>query len=126
MENFDNLVISLIDADANKGLFISELCRILNLPKICVGEIYLNTKLNNGVITQEVCVEMINAEIKKGLEDAGFKCYGGINSPYIWLEVPNELTSWEFFCWAISNRVFCAISRLVAVSGFLNVSSIMT
>ena len=35
--------------------------------------------------------------IKEGLEDAGFTCYGGINSPYIWLKVPEGLTSWEFF-----------------------------
>ena len=32
-----------------------------------------------------------------GLTDAGFKCYGGVNSPYVWLEVPEGRTSWEFF-----------------------------
>lgn len=35
--------------------------------------------------------------IKKGLEDAGFKVFGGVNSPYIWLKVPDGMTSWEFF-----------------------------
>jgi LL-diaminopimelate aminotransferase len=35
--------------------------------------------------------------IKQGLEDAGFKTYGGVNSPYIWLKVPDGMTSWEFF-----------------------------
>lgn len=35
--------------------------------------------------------------IKGGLEEAGFNVYGGINSPYIWLEVPNGKSSWEFF-----------------------------
>ena len=35
--------------------------------------------------------------IKEGLEEAGFNVYGGINSPYIWLEVPNGKSSWEFF-----------------------------
>ena len=35
--------------------------------------------------------------IKKGLEEAGFVTYGGENSPYIWLKVPNGMTSWEFF-----------------------------
>ena len=41
---------------------------------------------------------MNNAKIiKEGLENAGFTVYGGINAPYIWLKVPNGLTSWEFF-----------------------------
>ena len=35
--------------------------------------------------------------IKEGLENAGFTVYGGVNSPYIWLKVPDGLTSWEFF-----------------------------
>ena len=41
---------------------------------------------------------MENAKIiKKGLETAGFTLYGGVNSPYIWLKVPENMTSWEFF-----------------------------
>ena len=35
--------------------------------------------------------------IKKGLEEAGFTVYGAVNSPYIWLKVPEGMTSWEFF-----------------------------
>lgn len=35
--------------------------------------------------------------IKDGLEEAGFIVYGGINSPYIWLKAPNNMSSWEFF-----------------------------
>lgn len=35
--------------------------------------------------------------IKEGLEEAGFTVYGGVNSPYIWLKVPERMTSWEFF-----------------------------
>lgn len=35
--------------------------------------------------------------IKTGLEEAGYTVYGGVNSPYIWLKVPEGLTSWEFF-----------------------------
>ena len=31
------------------------------------------------------------------LEEAGFTCYGGVNSPYVWLKVPDGMTSWEFF-----------------------------
>ena len=35
--------------------------------------------------------------IKQGLEKAGFKVYGATNSPYIWLKVPEGISSWEFF-----------------------------
>lgn len=35
--------------------------------------------------------------IKEGLEEAGFMVYGGVNSPYVWLKVPEGMTSWEFF-----------------------------
>lgn len=37
------------------------------------------------------------AVIRKGLEYLGFKVYGGINAPYIWLKTPKNLGSWEFF-----------------------------
>jgi len=32
-----------------------------------------------------------------GLTEAGFTCYGAVNSPYVWLTVPAGMTSWEFF-----------------------------
>lgn len=35
--------------------------------------------------------------IKNGLQEAGFTVFGGVNSPYVWLKVPDEMTSWEFF-----------------------------
>ena len=35
--------------------------------------------------------------ITNGLREAGFKTWGGVNSPYIWLKVPDGLGSWEFF-----------------------------
>lgn len=35
--------------------------------------------------------------IRQGLEEAGFNVYGGINSPYIWLQIPEGMTSWQFF-----------------------------
>ena len=41
---------------------------------------------------------MENAKtIKTGLAEAGFTCYGGENSPYIWLKTPDGMGSWEFF-----------------------------
>ncbi len=35
--------------------------------------------------------------IREGLESVGLRCYGGIDSPYIWAECPEGMTSWEFF-----------------------------
>ena len=41
---------------------------------------------------------MENATIMKNkLESFGFKVYGGKNAPYIWIKVPDEMTSWDFF-----------------------------
>ena len=37
------------------------------------------------------------ATIRNGLIDAGFTAYGGVNSPYIWMKTPDQMTSWEFF-----------------------------
>ena len=35
--------------------------------------------------------------IKEGLQEAGFTVFGGVSSPYVWLKVPDGMTSWEFF-----------------------------
>ncbi len=41
---------------------------------------------------------MTNAKIMKNkLKDAGYKVYGGDNAPYIWIKVPDQMTSWDFF-----------------------------
>ena len=41
---------------------------------------------------------MNNAKyIYDGLKEAGYTVSGGVNAPYIWLETPNGMTSWEFF-----------------------------
>lgn len=41
---------------------------------------------------------MTNARIiREGLQNVGFKIYGGVNAPYIWLKTPDGLNSWEFF-----------------------------
>ena len=49
-------------------------------------------------IQENIQFYLENAKIiKQGLEEVGFICYGGINSPYVWLKVPKGRTSWEFF-----------------------------
>ena len=41
---------------------------------------------------------MENAHImREGLSEAGFKVYGGVNAPYIWLKAPEGMNSWQFF-----------------------------
>jgi LL-diaminopimelate aminotransferase len=41
---------------------------------------------------------MENARIiREGLGKAGYRVFGGQNAPYIWLRVPDGLTSWQFF-----------------------------
>ena len=35
--------------------------------------------------------------IKEGLESAGFRELGAVNSPYIWCQTPEGIGSWEFF-----------------------------
>ncbi len=49
-------------------------------------------------IEENINYYMENARIiREGLNKAGYVTYGGINAPYIWLKVPEGLTSWEFF-----------------------------
>ncbi len=51
-----------------------------------------------AAIKEQIAYYMNNAKvIKNGLIEAGFTVSGGINAPYIWLETPNNMTSWEFF-----------------------------
>ncbi|MDD4520068.1 MAG: LL-diaminopimelate aminotransferase [Alphaproteobacteria bacterium] len=35
--------------------------------------------------------------VSEGLKEAGFEVYGGVHSPYVWIRIPHEMTSWDFF-----------------------------
>ena len=49
-------------------------------------------------IKETIGYYMENARIiREGLTAAGITCFGGINAPYIWLETPEGMTSWDFF-----------------------------
>lgn len=55
-------------------------------------------------IKEQIDYYMKNAAtIKAGLTDAGFECYGGVDSPYVWLHTPGNMTSWEFFDYLLQN-----------------------
>ncbi len=41
---------------------------------------------------------MENARImREALTDAGYETAGGVDSPYVWLKTPHDMTSWDFF-----------------------------
>ena len=49
-------------------------------------------------IKENIKYYMENAKIiKEGLEEAGYEVYGGVNSPYVWMKTPNNMSSWDFF-----------------------------
>ncbi len=47
---------------------------------------------------EQIAYYMNNAKIiREGLTAAGYRVSGGVNAPYIWLETPGKMTSWQFF-----------------------------
>lgn len=47
---------------------------------------------------EQIAYYMKNAKvIREGLTAAGYNISGGVNAPYIWLETPKDMTSWQFF-----------------------------
>ena len=49
-------------------------------------------------LKEQVAYYMNNAKvIYEGLKSAGYNVSGGVNAPYIWLQTPDKMTSWEFF-----------------------------
>ncbi len=70
------------------------------------GAPYIIQKAGAAIYTPEgmketkehIAYYMNNAKIiREGLKEAGFKVSGGVNAPYIWMETPDKMTSWEFF-----------------------------
>ena len=55
-------------------------------------------------LKNQVGYYMRNAKlIHDELTKAGFSVSGGVNAPYIWLETPDKMTSWEFFDYLLKN-----------------------
>ena len=74
MENFDNLIISLLDSDAMKGCFKKELGKLLNVSLDCITDVWLESTLVDGVAMQELKVAFVDAKInKKDLMELPFK-----------------------------------------------------
>ena len=55
-------------------------------------------------LKEQVAYYMNNAKvIYEGLKSAGYNVSGGVNAPYIWLQTPDRMTSWEFFDYLLEN-----------------------
>ena len=62
------------------------------------------TPAGQAQVREMVGKYMKNASyILNGLKEAGYEVYGGVNSPYVWLRTPDQMTSWEFFDYLLEN-----------------------
>ncbi len=49
-------------------------------------------------VRQTIDIYMNNAKtIRESLSSFGYKVYGGVNAPYIWVKTPEGIGSWQFF-----------------------------
>ena len=65
MEELERLVISLWDSEAIKGCFKKELADELAIPISAINEVWLESELIDGMVTQTVVVSFIDVEISK-------------------------------------------------------------
>ena len=49
--------------------------------------------------TQQLVAYYLNNArlIREGLQKAGYRVWGGVNAPYVWLKTPDGMSSWQFF-----------------------------
>ena len=81
------------------------------------GTSYLSQRAAEAIYTPEgkaqikatIAYYMENARLmREALTDMGFKVYGGMDAPYLWVSTPNDMSSWEFFDWMLhSAHVVC-------------------
>jgi LL-diaminopimelate aminotransferase len=63
-----------------------------------VGAAAIYSPQGKKQVQQTIDGYMANAAtIRKGLTDLGYKVYGGVNAPYIWVRTPKGIGSWQFF-----------------------------
>jgi LL-diaminopimelate aminotransferase len=49
-------------------------------------------------VAEVIAYYLENARImKESLTEAGYKVFGGVNAPYIWVKTKNDMSSWDFF-----------------------------
>ncbi len=65
---------------------------------IQLGAAAVYSPAGKAQVRETISYYMENARIvREGLAAAGFKVFGGVNAPYIWLKTPGGATSWDFF-----------------------------
>lgn len=65
MEDFDKLVISLLDSEAVKGCFKKELAKSLHIPINTISDVWLESDMVDGLVTQVIKVSFVDVEISK-------------------------------------------------------------
>lgn len=85
------------------------------------------TKESKELITKQIDYYLNNANIMmKELNNGGFEVYGGKNSPYVWMKIPNNMTSWEYFDYLLENKqVVCTpgVGFGIGGEGFVRLSA---
>ena len=81
------------------------------------GTSYLAQRAAEAIYTPEgraqtkaiIAYYMENARLmREALTGMGFRVYGGMDAPYLWVGTPGGMTSWEFFDWMLrSAHVVC-------------------
>ncbi len=58
----------------------------------------LYTEEGQEQVKEAIDYYLLNAKLlREGFSNAGFKTFGGTDSPYIWIKSPDGVSSWEFF-----------------------------
>ncbi len=62
------------------------------------GAAAIYTEVGRRQVMENIGYYRENARIiREGLSSAGLTCFGGVDAPYIWLKVPDDVGSWDFF-----------------------------
>jgi len=62
------------------------------------GALACYTEAGKAQIREIIDFYLGNAKIiREGLHALGIECWGGVNSPYVWLKTPGGMPSWDFF-----------------------------
>lgn len=75
LESLDSLIISLLDVEANMGVFKKELSEILDIPLVCIDDPFLKTEIVNGVVRQYLYVGLSDKIPIHKLMQVEFDCF---------------------------------------------------
>lgn len=88
MEHLNNLLISLIDVEANKGLFKKEVANKLGLVPSDIYDVWLESEYTNGVVTQYICISFSGKVKKEKLDKFNYSFTDGYN---LYIEVGDTI-----------------------------------